>query len=133
MCLFKHVYCLAHTDTAHSLKMMRGVVDAGVSPEDALKSLEAQHVCPPLLAKPLYANGLAEGHRMALIHDLEGVAHLVAGTGLPGFAPPVMLQPYVDHGGCLFKVWPCRGLVWCWDVASLYNHILPAVNYIYFL
>lgn len=59
---------------------------------------------PPLLAKPMYANGEAEGHRMALLHDFPGVEEMVSATGLSGFAPPLMFQPYVDHGGCLFKV-----------------------------
>ena len=41
---------------------------------------------------------------LALIHSLEGLKRLVNGTGPPGVAPPVMLQPFIEHGGCLFKV-----------------------------
>lgn len=73
-------------------------------PEQALVKLKELGIQPPLLAKPMYANGEAEGHRMALIHDLPGVEQMVGARGLSGFAPPLMLQPYVDHGGCLFKV-----------------------------
>ncbi len=36
--------------------------------------------------------------------QVEGVEQLVSGEGPSGFGLPAMLQQYVEHGGCLFKV-----------------------------
>ena len=38
--------------------------------------------------------------------QMEGVEQLVSGEGPSGFGLPAMLQQYVEHGGCLFKVRP---------------------------
>ncbi len=38
---------------------------------------------------------------------MEGVEQLVSGEGPSGFGLPAMLQQYVEHGGCLFKVCLC--------------------------
>ncbi len=58
----------------------------------------------PLLAKPYFTDGRQGSHGLALIKNLEGLKRLVNGTGPPGVALPVMLQPFIEHGGCLFKV-----------------------------
>jgi len=58
---------------------------------------------PPFLAKPLWADGRDGAHGLAVIHDEAGLAQLVGGRGPRGFCLPVMLQQYVEHGGCLFK------------------------------
>ena len=58
----------------------------------------------PLLAKPYITDGRQGSHGLALVHSLEGLKQLVNGTGPPGVALPVMLQPFIEHGGCLFKV-----------------------------
>ena len=39
--------------------------------------------------------------------QVEGVEQLVCGEGPSGFGLPAMLQQYVEHGGCLFKVSLC--------------------------
>jgi hypothetical protein len=45
---------------------------------------------------------------LLLWHEqVEGVEQLVSGEGPRGFGLPAMLQQYVEHGGCLFKVSPC--------------------------
>lgn len=62
----------------------------------------------PLLAKPYFTDGRQGSHGLALIQNLEGLKRLVKGTGPPGVALPVMLQPFIEHGGCLFKVRLCR-------------------------
>ena len=41
---------------------------------------------------------------MAIIHDQDGLATVAAG-GVQGLAPPCVMQEYVNHGGCLFKVY----------------------------
>jgi len=58
---------------------------------------------PPFLAKPLWADGRDGAHGLAVVHDEAGLAQLVGGRGPRGFCLPVMLQQYVEHGGCLFK------------------------------
>lgn len=40
----------------------------------------------------------------SLALQVEGVEQLVSGGGPRGFGLPAMLQQYVEHGGCLFKV-----------------------------
>lgn len=60
----------------------------------------------PLLAKPYFTDGRQGSHGLALVQNLEGLKRLVNGTGPPGVALPVMLQPFIEHGGCLFKVRP---------------------------
>ena len=68
---------------------------------------------PPLLAKPLWADGRNGAHELALLADEEGIQQLCRGDAPPGVALPVTLQQYVDHGACLFKarlcIWAC-----CW-------------------
>ena len=58
---------------------------------------------PPFLAKPLWADGRDGAHGLAVIHNEGGLAQLVGGRGPRGIRLPVMLQQYVEHGGCLFK------------------------------
>ena len=58
---------------------------------------------PPFLAKPLWADGRDGAHGLAVVHDEGGLAQLVGGGGPRGIRLPVMLQQYVEHGGCLFK------------------------------
>ena len=69
---------------------MRGVAAAGL------------HL--PLLAKSLRADGTVNSHKVAIIHDEDGLA-CVARGGVPGLEPPCVIQEYVNHGGCLFKVY----------------------------
>lgn len=57
-----------------------------------------------MLAKPYWTDGRQGCHGLALLHGLEGLKRLVDGTGPPGVELPVMLQPFIEHGGCLFKV-----------------------------
>ena len=60
----------------------------------------------PLLAKPFWTDGRQGSHGLALLEGAEGLRRLVRGTGPPGVDLPVMLQPFIEHGGCLFKVGP---------------------------
>ena len=82
------------------------VIPEGASAADALAALAASGLSPPLLAKPLHAGTTACGgsHALALLDDVEAVAALAEGKGLPHWAPPVVLQPYVRHPTPLFKV-----------------------------
>ena len=58
----------------------------------------------PLLAKSLLADGSSDSHKVAIIHDLEGLSCVVRGA-VPGLRPPCSVQEYVNHGGYLFKVY----------------------------
>lgn len=80
------------------------VLQAGATAEEAAAALKASGLAPPLLAKPLNAGAGGGGHRMALLTDAAAVASLASGTGLSGWAPPAVLQPYVPHVAPLFKV-----------------------------
>ena len=120
----------------------------GCTREEARRLLHEAGMQPPLLAKPLWADGRDGAHGLAVIHEvlrhapvhaalstgrhlhecladvpggggsplrcsqcaavfalqMEGVEQLVSGEGPSGFGLPAMLQQYVEHGGCLFKV-----------------------------
>lgn len=112
----------------------------GCTREQARQLLFEAGMQPPLLAKPLWADGRDGAHGLAVIHEVwqvfsfvitvllflmpsplrpedvtvcvwhtaqvEGVEQLVSGEGPRGFGLPAMLQQYVEHGGCLFKVKP---------------------------
>mmetsp|Transcript_96511 Transcript_96511/g.133797 ORF Transcript_96511/g.133797 Transcript_96511/m.133797 type:complete len:343 (+) Transcript_96511:113-1141(+) len=50
----------------------------------------------PMVAKPFIADGNANSHQMALVWDMEGVASV---------PKPVVLQPFVNHGGYIYKIY----------------------------
>ena len=58
----------------------------------------------PQLAKSLRADGSPDSHKVAIVHDQDGLACIATG-GVPGLSPPCVIQEYVNHGGCLFKVY----------------------------
>ena len=62
------------------------------------------HLAPPLLAKPLWADGRNGAHEIALLLDDNGLRQLCSGQAPAGVALPVTLQQYVEHGACLYKV-----------------------------
>ncbi|CAL5227409.1 g10367 [Coccomyxa viridis] len=74
------------------------------SREEAKRLLCQANMKPPLLAKPLWADGRDGAHGLAVIHEVDGVEQLVSGEGPSDFRLPATLQQYVEHGGCLFKV-----------------------------
>lgn len=74
----------------------------------AAQQLQAAGLRYPLLAKPVWADGREGSHALAVVGTQAGLRRLVegraAGESAGHFALPVLLQQYVDHGGCLFKV-----------------------------
>ena len=58
----------------------------------------------PLLAKSMRADGSSDSHKVAIVHDQDGLACVARGA-VPGLKPPCVIQEYVNHGGCLFKVY----------------------------
>ena len=60
----------------------------------------------PLVAKSVWADGREGSHALAVVNTVEGLRQLVECPPPPGgFGPPCLLEQYVDHGGCLFKVY----------------------------
>jgi len=59
---------------------------------------------PPYLAKALICDGSEHSHSVAIIHDQGGIEALRQGR-VCGIELPCVLQEYVNHGGCLFKVY----------------------------
>lgn len=56
-------------------------------------------------ASPAAPPDLPAAHPLpAVVHTPAGLARLLAGEA-PFLRPPLMLQQYVEHGGCLFKVY----------------------------
>ncbi|KAL4446825.1 hypothetical protein ABPG77_008069 [Micractinium sp. CCAP 211/92] len=76
----------------------------GTGLEAALAQMAAAGLRFPVLAKPLWADGREGSHALAVVHTPRGLERLVAGQAAY-LQLPVMLQQYVDHGGCLFKVY----------------------------
>lgn len=71
---------------------------------DAGAEIRRAGMKPPYLAKALICDGSAHSHRVAIIHDEGGVETLYKGE-VSGIELPCVLQEYVNHGGCLFKVY----------------------------
>ena len=81
---------------------------AGCTADMAVAAVDAAGMQVPLVGKPLWADGREGSHGLAIVHDEGAIRRLVspARPGVPAspFGPPLMLQQYIDHGGCLFKV-----------------------------
>lgn len=58
----------------------------------------------PCIMKDVTACGTAESHRMALVYTWDQVAERAA--------RPSILQSFVNHGGCLHKVYVLDQMVW---------------------
>lgn len=76
----------------------------GCSPDAAQQLADEAGLVPPLLAKPLWADGRNGAHEIALLLDDDGLRQLCSGRAPSGVALPVTLQQYVPHGACLYKV-----------------------------
>ncbi|KAL3153842.1 hypothetical protein ABBQ32_013417 [Trebouxia sp. C0010 RCD-2024] len=95
----------AELDTMSCAAPVQKALLAGCTEEEASQIIDDADIRFPLLAKPYYTDGRQGSHGLALIEDIDGLRRLVRGTGPPGIALPVMLQPFIEHGGCLFKVY----------------------------
>lgn len=95
----------AELDTLSCAAPVQTPLRPGCTEEDAAQILQSEHMQFPLLAKPFFTDGRQGSHGLALINNMEGLKKLVKGTGPPGVTLPVMLQPFIEHRGCLFKVY----------------------------
>lgn len=87
-----------------SVRAPRQIVCAPGTAEEVSRQVDAAGLQLPLLAKSIRADGSSDSHKVAIIHDQDGLATVAAG-GVQGLAPPCVMQEYVNHGGCLFKVY----------------------------
>ena len=88
----------------HRPHSAQGLPAAGCSPDEAERLAREAGLAPPLLAKPLWADGRNGAHEIALLLDDTGLRQLCSCRAPTGVALPVTLQQYVDHGACLYKV-----------------------------
>ena len=72
--------------------------------DQAIASLKALGLRPPLLVKPLWTDGREGSHGLAVVHDLGSMRRLLQGEVSPDLKPPVVVQQFVEHGGVLYKV-----------------------------
>ncbi|KAI8466129.1 MAG: inositol 1, 3, 4-trisphosphate 5/6-kinase-domain-containing protein [Monoraphidium minutum] len=84
-------------------------IPEGAAEADVRAALASAGLAPPLLCKPLWADGREGSHGLAVLHDLGGLAGLLAGGAGPELRPPLVVQQYVEHGGALFKVYVMGG------------------------
>ena len=82
----------------------RQIVAVAGTEEEVRRQVDAAGLQLPLLAKSLLADGSSDSHKVAIIHDADGLACVVRGD-VPGLRPPCIVQEYVNHGGYLFKVY----------------------------
>jgi inositol-1,3,4-trisphosphate 5/6-kinase/inositol-tetrakisphosphate 1-kinase len=80
------------------------VLHRGVSVAEALEKVDSCGLRYPLLAKPFLTDGREGSHQLALVNSAPGLQQLVTGSA-PAPHLPVLLQQYVDHGACLFKIY----------------------------
>jgi len=78
------------------------VLEEGVGYEEAQKRVASSGLTYPFLAKSLWADGRAGSHDIAVVWSVEGLRQLCAESNSK---LPVLLEQYVDHGECLFKVY----------------------------
>lgn len=80
-------------------------LDAGESLLDAKRKIAHMKLKYPILVKSLMADGRPGSHAMAVIHSDLGLQSIIEGRATEGLHPPVLLEQYVYHGACLFKVY----------------------------
>ncbi len=77
---------------------------AGTAPEDAREAAGNAGLRAPYLGKPLYADGREGSHGLLVIKDNDSLAQMASGPRPAAPLLPIVVQQYVPHGACLFKV-----------------------------
>ncbi|KAK9813331.1 hypothetical protein WJX73_000585 [Symbiochloris irregularis] len=89
----------------HVCAPVQVAVVPGCRPEQVLQQLQQADLQAPYVAKPLWADGREGAHGLAVLLDERGVQQVAQGEGPVGLGDHLLLSPFVDHGGCLFKVY----------------------------
>ncbi|KAK9051356.1 hypothetical protein SSX86_027983 [Deinandra increscens subsp. villosa] len=85
-----------------------------VQDSESLKSVQTSNIIgPPIMVKPLLADGSPNAHNMSLVLTREALTN-----GLD-MGPPMVLQQFVNHGGVMFKVYVAGDYVECVKRSSL--------------
>ncbi len=79
------------------------VLEEGISFTKAQARIDDAGLTFPFLAKSLWADGRAGSHDIAVVWSVEGLERLCQCEGRHGL--PALLEQYVDHGECMFKVY----------------------------
>lgn len=69
-----------------------------------MHQLELKGIRYPFLVKPAWADGRPGSHALAVVGSDAGLEQLIEGEPAQQISLPVLVQEYVEHGGCLFKV-----------------------------
>ena len=84
--------------SCRAVRAPRQIVASEGTEEDVIAEVRDAGLELPLLAKSLVANGTADSHKVAIVHDVEGLRCVVRGD-VAGLRPPCVIQEYVNHGG----------------------------------
>ena len=79
------------------------VLEEGITFIEAQARVDEAGLEFPFLAKSLWADGRAGSHDIAVVWSIEGLERLCQCEDRHGL--PVLLEQYVDHGECMFKVY----------------------------
>jgi hypothetical protein len=94
----------AHAPETYVVRAPKQILAIAGTEQQVRAQVDAASLRFPLLAKSMRADGSSDSHKVAIIHDQDGLACVVQGA-VPGLKPPCVIQEYVNHGGCLFKVY----------------------------
>ena len=94
----------AHAPETYVVRAPKQILAVAGTDQQVRAQVDAASLRFPLLAKSMRADGSSDSHKVAIIHDQDGLACVVQGA-VPGLKPPCVIQEYVNHGGCLFKVY----------------------------
>lgn len=83
------------------------VLGCDVGFDEAVNKVNNSGLTYPMIAKSLWADGRPGSHAIAVVWSIDGLKKLLVpeeqdGSGL---RVPVLLEQYVNHGECLFKVY----------------------------
>ena len=84
------------------------VLDRDVGFEHAMDLVKESGLSYPIIAKSLWADGRPGSHAIAVVWSADGLKKLLVPdeqSDSGGLSVPVLLEQYVDHGECLFKVY----------------------------
>ena len=73
-------------------------------PDELLGSLSADGIPLPAIFKSVVACGMAEAHKMAIALQPEGLSEV-------DVPMPACVQPFVDHGAVIHKIYAAGGQV----------------------
>jgi len=83
------------------------VLDSDVGFEQAMDLVRESGLSYPIIAKSLWADGRPGSHAIAVVWSEDGLRKLLVPDAQDGsdLSAPVLLEQYVNHGECLFKVY----------------------------